>query len=67
NRIRDLTPLSGLQRLWALWIIENPVEDLSPILSLGNVHDLKLDGAQKNLPSCEEVLAHIESIKKKKR
>ncbi|MCA9441751.1 MAG: hypothetical protein KC964_13155, partial [Candidatus Omnitrophica bacterium] len=65
NQVVDLSPLAALTGLERLSFENNRVEDLSPILSLGKIHELRVDDTQKKLPSYQEVVAHIKSIRNK--
>lgn len=43
NWVSDLTPLSGLEKLKAIWLVSSSVEDLYPISKLPNLEKLVLD------------------------
>ena len=46
NQINDLSPVSGLSRLWTLDVADNNVTDIGPVSALTRLSTLILDGNQ---------------------
>ena len=42
NQITDLSPLTGLTKLWPLWLHGNLITDLTPLAGLTKLEDLYL-------------------------